>query len=253
MKKIEISEDIYQYTFVEEKSIFPFNIIAVIDDKIAFLIDPGYVIFTEQVKADLESQNIEVIGILISHHHEDHFAGCELFPDVKTFGSPGFDSDFQEHLQPNEYLNSFQPEVTFDKEKFIKTVKHSIKALRTPGHNKCAYSFHINEKILFVGDLIIYDKSGKPTIPYMDDNSTIDEHIYSLDMIKLLNPDILIMGHGEPITNKNDILEAIDDRLYYLHKLKSIPFDDDIDDFLLTTSEEYAGLNFHEKNIKKIP
>lgn len=253
MEKTNVTECISVYSFIEEKSIFPFNITVIEKNDIAILIDPGYVRFSEKVKKELEERNVKIEAILISHHHEDHFAGCEIFTDTATYAGEGFKYDYQEHLEYNSFLKNFRPKFVFNETQELQIENIRIKVIKTPGHNKCGYSFLIDDSILFVGDLIIYDTNNKPSLPYLDDHSTVDEHIKSLEVLKNLKPEVLLVGHGKPITNKNDIQEEIDDRLYYLSKLKINSFDDDIDDFLLTTKEDYCGLNFHEMNIKKLP
>jgi glyoxylase-like metal-dependent hydrolase (beta-lactamase superfamily II) len=180
----KLNENVYQFRFVKEKSTFPFNITVFIDGNSALIIDVAYEIYAEQVKQFLLNNGVNEYIIFISHHHEDHFDGCKSFLESITYASKLFQDDYQEHLETDEYLKSFVPSRKLVDGDLFTTKKYEIEFIYTPGHNKCEYSFLINSKYLYVGDLIYFNKEGLPSLPYIDVNSKIEEYIFSLERIK---------------------------------------------------------------------
>jgi len=249
---VQIDKNVYQFTFVKDKSEFSCNITVFIDGKTAIIIDVAYKKYADYVKRYLSEKGIRESVTFISHHHEDHFDGCKSFKESKTFASKMFSDDYQEHLQNDDYLRTFEPdEFLIDGDYFI-TKNFKIKYIYTPGHNKCEFSFLINDKYLYAGDLIFYNKDGLPSIPYIDENSTVDEYIESLGKIKKIDSQYLLLGHGAYIDNKEKINRQIDDKLYYLQKIKSSNGSIDINECLVQDSTKYSGLNFHLMNLDHI-
>jgi len=250
MEPGKITENIYQFTFINEKSEFPINITALIDGTRIILIDTGYERFAEQVKEYFIQKGISDFLIFLSHHHEDHFDGCKSFTESPKYAARIFKEDFQQHLQDDKYMKDFTPdEYLIDGESF-KTENFRIKYIYTPGHNKCEYSFLINNKYLYAGDLIFYNKDGVPSIPYLDANSLVDEYIKSLKIIKSLDPEYLLLGHGHYLDDKQVINNQIENRLLYLRKIQSAVSEIPLDECLRGSKFEYCGLNFHAGNLK---
>jgi len=252
MEIIKIEDDIYQFTFKKDELKFPYNITAIIDNETAIIIDVAYEMYAEQVKKYLTDKGILEFVIFISHHHEDHFDGCKSFKEYTTYASELFNNDYQEHLQSDDFLRSFMPTNFLIDGNYCKTEKFEIEYLYTPGHNKCEFSFSINNKYLYVGDLIFYDKNGLTSIPYLDNNSNIDEYIKSLNKIKKLNPKVLLLGHGNYLIDKDEIKKQIENRLFYLEKLKHSKGNIAIEKCLIESKSKYSGLNFHSSNLEKV-
>lgn len=247
----KVCNNIIQYSFTKEKSEFPFNITVLLENKKAILIDTAYQQFAEIVKNDLVSKGISEFIIFVSHHHEDHFDGCKAFLDSITYASDLFEKDYQEHLQTDNFLKDFKPTYSLHNNESYQSHSFHIEFIYTPGHNICEYSFLINNKYLYAGDLIFYNKYGLPSIPYLDANSKISEYIESLEKIINLNPQNLLPGHGKCINSQDEIMKQIDEHLYYLNRIKEANGSIPIDDCLLHDKNEYCGLNFHESNLKK--
>ena len=249
MEIIKINEHLCQFEFINGTSEFPINITAVIDDAKIFLIDTGYQRFAEQVKQYFLGMGVSEFVVYISHHHEDHFDGCKSFIESPKYASRLFKDDFQNHLQDDEFLKNFEADEYLLDGNCCKTDRFEIQYIYTPGHNKCGFSFLINDKYLYAGDLIFYNKDGRPSIPYLDANSTVDEYLESLIKIKKLNPDCLILGHGRYLNARPEINRQIDNRLFYLNQIKNgkeLP----LEDCLMGSKSDYCGLNFHEGNLK---
>jgi len=247
----KINNNILQYSFTNEKSEFSFNITTLIEGDTAILIDVAYKKYATQVKDHLIEKGISDFIVFISHHHEDHFDGCKIFKDSMTFGSELFEKDFQEHLQPDDFLNSFRPTNHFQNDGIYKTKNFVIDFLYTPGHNICEFSFFVNKKYLYAGDLIFYNKIGLPSLPYIDTNSKISDYIDSLLKIQSLDPQFLLLGHGQYLNSKSEINRQIEDRLFYLKKIQSVGNKLSLDDCLRLEKTKYSGLNFHQSNLNK--
>lgn len=251
MEIINLNENVYQFSFFRENSQFPFNITVFIDGKSAIIVDVAYEIYAEQVKQYLLSLGVTEYIIFISHHHEDHFDGCKSFKDSITYASKLFQVDYQEHLESDAYLKSFIPSKYIIDGIQFNTNKYQIEFFYTPGHNKCEYSFLINSKYLYVGDLIFYNKEGLPSIPYIDVNSNIEEYIDSLEMIKSINHEIMLFGHGRPLENKKEIIKQIENSLFYLKQIQYSNGVKPVEECILNHKSFFSGLNFHESNLKK--
>jgi len=175
-----VSENIYLFEFAENTSTYRNNITALLQNNRALLIDVSYARHTTELKRHLYKNGINNFTVLLSHHHEDHFDLCKCFLDSCTYASKFFLTDHQTHLETDNFLKKFKPDKWLVDNKTLRFGNFKIDFIYTPGHNKCGFSFLINDTILHAGDLIFENSKGLPSIPYLDENSTIDEYIYSL-------------------------------------------------------------------------
>ena len=251
MEIVSVSSDITQYHFFDSESDFSNSITVLTEGAKALLFDVSYRRHAEKVKLDLEQKGIREFAVLLSHHHEDHFGGCALFNREDIYGADNFGEDHQDHLT-DDYLINFRPGKTFTDWVPVKSALNTIHPIYTPGHNKCHYAFLINNKILYAGDLVYYNKEGKRCIPYIDENSWAAEHLESLVKIKRLAPEIMIVSHGKHIECKDKIANEIDNRIYYLEKIIESVGSLKIEDCLSDNLSQYGGINFHEMNLKRI-
>lgn len=249
MEISKIDDNIFQFIFTKESSDFSLNILALLSNDTAVLIDLAYESQAAQVKNYLEKKGISKFVLFISHHHEDHFDGIKSFPNAATFGSGDFKNDFQEHLQSDKLLKSFTPTIAISDGEIFNFGNFEIKTIYTPGHNKCGFSFLINNKHLYAGDLIFFAKTGLPSLPYIDANSTVQEYIDTLTLIKNINFDCLIMGHGSFVNDRKTINKLLEDHLFYLKKICSANENVSIESYLPDESNSYSGLKFHANNI----
>ncbi len=245
-----IDKDIIQFTFEKDESEFPINITVLTEEDSAIIIDVGYYEYAMIVKDYLANKGIKTYIIFISHHHEDHFDGCKAFSGSQIFGSNLFKNDYQTHLEEDSILKNFEPNNYLVDATFFQTKKFNIEIIYTPGHNQCGFSFYINNKYLYVGDLIFYNKINIPSIPYLDSHSTVIDYIASLQ--KLMNLDIkyLLLGHGSYIQEEHKIQRQLYESLFYLRSIKNL--EKKLSKCLLVDSTNYCGLKFHESNLKRI-
>ena len=251
MKKIKVADNIYQYHFTDSISDFSNTITIVLTGSTAIFFDVAYKRHVEKVMKDLTGSGVADYIVFLSHHHEDHFGGAECFDRRIVYGAVNFPDDPQEHLD-TEFMKNYIPGNNLVENEEYNINGILVKAIYTPGHNKCHYVFLINHKMLFAGDLVYYDKSGKPCVPYIDENSTAQEHLDSLHKIRELDADIMLVGHGKHIVGRDDIIEEINKRILYLEKLIQSQGSLSVEECLPVRSTEFSGLIFHEMNRKRI-
>jgi glyoxylase-like metal-dependent hydrolase (beta-lactamase superfamily II) len=144
------------------------NCYILINEDKAIIIDPG----DDKEKILQELNNLDVVGILLTHNHFDHMGELKYFED-------------KYHLKHNEKIPYFNYEV-----------------INTPGHTKDSKTFYFKEyKIMFTGDFLF-----KGTIGRMDlAGGSETDMASSLKLISQYDDDITIYpGHGECSTLKEE-------------------------------------------------
>jgi len=125
------------------------------------IIDPG-----DNFKKILSfCQNKNIIGVLVTHHHNDHIGALK---------------DIENHFQikENNRLKDFNYEI-----------------IKTPGHTKDSICFYFKEeKIIFSGDFLFKGSFGRTDL----ETGNNQEMIESLKLFSQLPDDIKIYpGHGD--------------------------------------------------------
>ena len=124
------------------------------------IIDPG----DEAEKIINVCNDLNVVGVLITHHHFDHIGALK---------------EIEKHFNIKE---GNCPNIGFE-------------IIKNPGHSKDSVSYYFKEeKVLFCGDFIFQNSIGRTDLETGNDKEMIE----SLKMISK-NPDDLIIypGHGE--------------------------------------------------------
>lgn len=130
----------------------------------AILIDPG----EEAQKIESNLQDLELVGILLTHNHFDHTGALSYFEE-------------KYHLKHNEKIESFLYEV-----------------IQTPGHTKDSLTFYFpEEKVMFTGDFLFKGTIGRMDLP----GGSIEDMKKSLELIFNYDDDIIVYpGHEEKTT-----------------------------------------------------
>ena len=267
MKKVTVSEGFYLYTFTDYNDKHTNSITILVRDlhnlhnlhnqpgqdkgqgKRALIIDPSYPEFMEKVKIDLQSQGIEPEIIVLSHYHPDHVSGCAILPQCSIYVDEHYENNFQNcHIwEPGyTYLRASHLIHGGDSLSFgdFKLRFHSA-----PGHSRCSIITEITNKIFHIGDLIMICVNRKNSIPYIADGGSFKEHIKSLELIKKMDPDAIVVPHGGFIDNKKRILDLVDDRIFYLEHVLNSQGELPIEKCLKNDVSWYENLEFHDTNL----
>ena len=146
------------------------NCYILIKEKDALIIDPG----DEYEKIKEETNNLNIQGILITHHHFDHVGALNNFENIKSYDST--------NLEQKEY----------------KIKEFKFKVIKAKGHTEDSISFYFEkEKLIFVGDFIFKNSIGRTDL----ETGNYKEMKKSIEKIKTYSKNIKIYpGHGEETT-----------------------------------------------------
>lgn len=137
------------------------------NDKKALIIDPGSE--EEKIYNIIDKLNLKVVGILITHYHNDHTACL------------------------NEVKNKYKVDVIDYKNRIEKVDIFEYKIIENYGHTLDSVSYYFEkEKIMFTGDFIFKEGIGKFSLK----NEKIMKE--SLKRFCNFDKDIMILpGHGD--------------------------------------------------------
>lgn len=177
----------------------------------ALLIDPGpdsesHLNFVKQA---VSSREVELAGILLTHHHLDHSEAAAKWADLFDVGVSA--------RHENLVFGRGKPLADGDK---IRVGGRLLQVLETPGHVDDHLSFMMDDEFLFTGDHIL----GRSTsvISYPDGN--LEKYIDSLAKLARVGPRTLLPGHG-PVLSESISTEVIDyyisHRLFRIEQIKS--------------------------------
>jgi len=167
--------------------------------KKAFIVDSPAP--TEEVINFIQSQNLNIEFVVLTHAHFDHIGGLgslpfpfyihqddlQLLKDPQVNGSAFFDSSIVVEKKPKLYKEN-EP-LRFD--------SYSIEVIHTPGHTPGSVSLKLNDW-LFSGDTLFLDSIGRTDIPLASQEriiKSIKEKLLVLPLNTIVYP-----GHGAPTT-----------------------------------------------------
>ncbi len=215
MRKILITEDLYQYQFPPRPDQhFGFNIFTLIHGKEALLIDTGFEDHALAVKEDLAKDGIKPTYIIISHFHDDHIFGLQTLENLHVFGSEFFQVSLDQYTL-KEMHAIFKPTNMITETSKIKFGNFDIQFLLIPGHAICGIYTIINNQFVHIGDDIMCSNDDVPLLPSVE-LDRVSEHIASLEKLKEYMFYTLLLGHGNSMSGNKLISKEIDDRLKYL-------------------------------------
>ena len=153
------------------------NCYILVKDEKCLIVDPG----DDVLKIQERIKNLEVLAILVTHHHFDHVGA--LKPLLKLYDVPVY--DFSRIQEKDCVVGPF-----------------SFYIIYNPGHSKDSVSFYFEkENVMFVGDFIFKGTIGRCDL----EGGNFLEMKESLNKIKSYsNLTILYPGHGESTTLENE-------------------------------------------------
>jgi len=213
--KKELAPSIVQYMFPprKEENHYGYNIIAVINEKKAVLIDVAFEDEASQVLDDLSANGIMIDKVIISHFHDDHMEGLKLLPNVTVYGS----HCYQETLDmwtPKAEHKYFVPTVAVEKTMTIKFGNHILEIIPLPGHSVCTVLVKINEQFLYAADEILYSNDWQPLLPALSSRADIKRQLESWSKINDYQAFTIIPAHGS-VLEGNKLHKDIQNRSAY--------------------------------------
>jgi len=155
------------------------NCYIVHNNKNALIIDPG----SEENKIikEIEKNNLNIIGILITHYHFDHIGALDYFK--------------------NKYNVPIYDNKTLGKHKIINL---RFEILSTMGHSSDSVSFYFKEtNDVFVGDFVFEGSIGRMDL----EGGSEEEMVYSLKKLREFPKNTkLYPGHGNITTLEHELL-----------------------------------------------
>ncbi len=179
---------------------------------------------TEQVRQfALERSPAGIQYVINTHHHADHIYGSYLFPEAELIAhrlcrqillKVGEESLAQAKAQ-TPALAPVQlriPQLVFETELLIRLGEKTIHLVYAPGHTEDGITVHMREdKVLVASDLM----TPVPLLVRGD----MDELIRSLRVVKTLNLENVIQGHGGVLL-RGEIDEMVDSNIAYLRTIR---------------------------------
>ncbi len=237
-----IENNLFNYRFPEEEGfLYGFNLYALINGNDVLLIDSAFSSQARQVKKDLTSKGLRLTHVLLTHFHPDHVAGLiALDAEITVLGSPEYEKTLTKDIPQRVTAVSFSDGFQFG--------DFNLAFTPAPGHSACSILIDINGKYLHAGDNLMSRYDGKAILPWVE-FSELANHISSLEMLKEMNRDRIILGHGPELFGRKEVSQAIDDRLNYLKAVFDTAGKCSHKEATAGCSCEFAGNEFFQKLI----
>ena len=218
MRRTAIDKDLHEYQFDPEPGKdYGFNLYVLMDGRNALLIDTAYEEQAAEVLADLNSRGYSLGQVIISHFHPDHVSGLRALPTVAVWAGEKHSLTLDEY--PVEERDKFPPVQGLADAAGMQFGSFKLTFREAPGHTLCSIYTIINDRYVHVADNLMAGNDGTPVLPWAEFEQ-VGAHIQSLEMLKELDPKVLLLSHGKRIVGEEAIAAEIEDRLMYLRAVR---------------------------------
>lgn len=152
----------------------------------AVIVDPGPLIRSHLAAIREAVAGLRVVGVLVTHHHQDHAPAANPLAAELSVPSFGF----------GDY-GGFQAIAPVADGECIHVGTEMIEVLHTPGHTPDSLTFGV-ASVLFTGDTV---KAGSTVV--VDDMAA---YMATLDRLAAYAPETIYPGHGERIDEPATVL-----------------------------------------------
>lgn len=170
------------------------NCYIVIEDKQAFIVDPGYE--SDDVIKYIQKHHLNIEGIYITHGHPDHVGGVKQMKEVFNVlvYAPLKDKIWMGKSTYNQIGYEIPVDVWVKEGDTISFLSHTWTVYETPGHSEGGTVLHYDH-ILFTGDTLFFESVGRTDIPL----SNYHHLVASIKkMYRLFDEDTIVYpGHGK--------------------------------------------------------
>ena len=245
MKKIKITEGLYQFQFPPfENQHFGFNIYALINGQEALLIDTAFEQHAKQVREDLNKEGIEITKVVFSHFHPAHISGLPALNSPILYGNGLYKASLNKYT-PIEKHHFFDAMNTLTERSQLTFGSFNLTFKLVQGHVICGMFTVINNQFVHVADDLMTSNEGAPLLPSVHvDNAK--KHFDSLELLKCYASCTLLLSHGNALSGESEILSAISDRQSYLEAITNSPQPISIDAALQDTRCDFLHKEWHE-------
>jgi len=212
--KIEQGLFLYQFPPVDENA-YGTNIYVLLDGDEAFMLDTGFEEQADAVLADLHARGCALKHVLASHFHGDHISGLLVLPMEEVLGSERAEETLAKY--PADVIAQLPALRKVNEETVLQFGRFTLTFRFAPGHSPCSLFTIINEKTIHVADTIIAANDDTLILPWAPFEE-VEAHNRSLELLKELAPDVLLLGHGNFIYGEA-IAEEIAIRQEYLQRV----------------------------------
>lgn len=244
MKKIKLSNDIYQYQFSPfEGQHFGFNIYALINGNEALLLDTAFENHAQLVVDDLKAQNIEIKQVVFSHFHPDHISGLPALNKPKLYGN-GLYQDSLNKFTPPEKHHLFAGMNCIDNSSQLKFGAFNLRFQMIQGHVPCGMFTIIDDKFIHVADDVMASNDDEPLLPSVNVKHA-QQHIDSLELLKKYASFTLLLSHGNAIKGDANVLENIEQRQNYLKAIAANSAPISLEEALVNCEYDFLQKDWH--------
>lgn len=232
-----IGKSLLNYRFPEEEGfLYGFNLYALLNGKDVMLIDSAFRTQSKQVLSNLKSRGLRLTHVLVTHFHADHVAGlAAIDPGVTVLGSPEYRKTLTKDISQRIAAVAFSDGFSFG--------DFTLSFIPAPGHSACSILVDINGKYLHAGDNLMSRYDGKAILPWVEHHQ-LENHISSLEMLREMKRDRVLLAHGPEICGKETITQAIDDRLSYLRAVLDSEGNTSFEEAVSGSSCSFVGEEF---------
>lgn len=158
----------------------------------AFVVDPGPVEDTVHFEAIVANLGSTPAGILITHHHSDHFGAAPALREragLPVYVSSGFPDD------------AFEPDGLLEDGQTIA----GMTVLHTPGHASDHLCFARVDGLLFSGDHVMSWNSSIVSPP----DGNMSDYCDQLSRLLAREDKVYLPGHGPPLKNPQNYVKRL--------------------------------------------
>ncbi|MCP5053990.1 MAG: MBL fold metallo-hydrolase [bacterium] len=250
-EKIKVRDNIFQYYFDDAAKVGPNSIFVCIDGdrKKALLIDTAYPEYSQKVKTDLEEMGIEPEVVVLSHYHPDHSSGAVHFKNCRIYASRLYEDNHFNAQRWEPDLTFLHPTDLLDDGDTLTFGPFHIKFIYAPGHCNCLLMSMINDDVMHIGDLLMFDSTGKPTLPYISMGGGFKRHIASLERLRTLPYNSLMIPHGHIQNDREKINGVIEGWIHYLKRMLESNGELPLAECVKGDLSGYGGHEYHQINV----
>ena len=195
------------------------------------IVDSGFYSHIPQtislVKHQLSTDNnLKPEKLINTHLHSDHCGGntalanefgFEIYiPSSQLDSVRNWDEDKLSYKELGQHCPSFKPDHPLEPNETIALGSREWKILGAPGHDPHSIMLFDKDSGILISADALWEKGFGALFPELAGEGGFEEARACLDLIKEIQPSIVIPGHGKPFTEVNPALDYAYSRLDYL-------------------------------------